>query len=211
MVTSVLNDRRDKKAAVAGEESRVQGYTAYIQKKDGEFALERQREAAILEENTPNIDATLQTVWQFDNRLYERKPDDPDFLSVRLGSGPREALCPIQIRQEEYRVVDDPLCEWPEQVESKYHLLPSAPVLLALRCRSMVGLLGSGQEQYEAVKLMTLDLCVRHSYLDLQLCFLLAPEQADAWAWVRWLKHVVNHQNGARNIAFDTDSYKTLS
>lgn len=211
MVTSVLNYRRDKKAAVAGEESRVQGYTAYIQKKDGEFALERQREAAILEENTPNIDATLQTVWQFDNRLYERKPDDPDFLSVRLGSGPREALCPIQIRQEEYRVVDDPLCEWPEQVESKYHLLPSAPVLLALRCRSMVGLLGSGQEQYEAVKLMTLDLCVRHSYLDLQLCFLLAPEQADAWAWVRWLKHVVNHQNGARNIAFDTDSYKTLS
>lgn len=211
MVTTILNYRREKKETTAGEESRVRGYTAYIQKKDEEFAQERQREISILETNTPNIEASLQTVWRFDNRLYERQPRDPDFLSVRLGSGPRVALCPIEINQEEYKVVDDPLTEWPEQVEAKYHTLPNAPVLLPLHTRNTVGVLGSEMEQDELVKLMTLDLCIRHSYLDVRLCFFLPTSRADTWSWVRWLRHVSNHSNGTRNIAYDMDSYKVLS
>lgn len=211
LVTSIVNYRREKKLSVAGEQARVQGYTAYIQKKDGEFQAEREKEAALLEENTPDIDHTLQTIWHFDNRLYERLPTDEDFLAVRLGTGPRDAICPISIHREEYKTVDDPLTDWPEQVEAKYHTLPQAPVLLPLRKRGTVGVLGTPQGQYELVKLMTLDLCARHSYLDLHLCFLLPEKDAETWSWVRWLRHVNNPQSGARNIAFNPDSYKRLS
>lgn len=211
LVTSIVNYRREKKFAAEGEKKRVDGYTAYIQKKDGEFEAERQKEMALLEENTPAIEPTLQTLWHFDNRLYERTPADEDFLSVRLGTGPRDAICPISIHREEYRTVDDPLAEWPEQVEAKYHTLPQAPVLLPLRRCGTVGILGSVQAQYETVKLMTLDLCVRHSYLDLKLCYLLPEKQAGDWAWVRWLRHVNNTHDPLRSIACNPDSYRSLS
>lgn len=211
LVTSVLNYRQDKKQAAEGEKKRVEGYTAYIQKKDAEFEAERRTEMALLEENTPAIEPTLQTLWHFDNRLYERTPEDEDFLAVRLGTGPRDAVCPISIPQEEYRTVDDPLAEWPETVEAKYHTLPQAPVLLPLRRCGTLGILGSTQAQYETVKLMTLDLCVRHSYLDLKLCYLLPEQDTDRWAWVRWLRHVNNTQDPLRNIACNADSYRSLS
>lgn len=211
LVTSILGYRREKKLLSANEQSRIKGYSDYIQKKDAEFASEREQESLILEKNTPCIEQTLKTVWHFDHRLYERTPDDEDFLFVRVGSGPRDAICPISIHHEEYRTVDDPLMEWPEQVEVKYHTLPQAPVLLDLRKHISIGILGSVQAQYELVKLMTIDLCVRHSYLDLKLCYFLPEKDAEAWSWVRWLRHVNDRKIPMRTIACNADSYKNLS
>lgn len=211
MVTSILNYRREKKESTQGEKKRVEGYTAYMQEKETFLAQERTNELALLEENTPAIDRTMQTVWQFDRRLYERTPADADFLAVRLGSGPRDALCPIDIKQEEYKIVDDPLADWPEQIEKRYHTLEQAPVLLPLREYSSVGLLGSAQDVYEMVKLMVLDLCVRHSYLDLRLCCFLPEQDSEKWAWIRWLRHIRDSRTGMRSIAYNADSCKYLT
>ena len=210
LITSVVSYRQEKKQTRQAEEERVRGYTAYVQKKEAQIVQEREQEARLLEENTPCIERTLQSVWLFDQRLYERTPQDEDFLSVRLGSGPRASVCPIKINPTDYKTVDDPLTDWPEQLEAKYRLLPDAPILLALKDLSSVGILGTSHELYEIAKLMTVDLCVRHAYFDLRLCYFLSPQQAKEWSWVRWLRHVTNPLTGMRSIACDADSYKLL-
>lgn len=210
IVTSVLNYRREKKEALQGEQARVAGYTAYMQNKEAEIAQERQQEMQLLEENIPCMEQTLQTVWRFDHRLYERTPSDPDFLTVRLGTGTRDSVCPVHINVQEFKTVDDPLMDWPEQVEKKYRTLAQTPAVLEMKDLETVGLIGPAQQLYETVKLMTIDLCVRHSYLDLQLCYLLPPADAQRWSWVRWLRHVNNGQAGVRNIACSADSCKVF-
>ena len=211
VITSLLNYRREKKEQAQGERERVEGYTAYIQQKEARIAELRQQEMNLLEQNTPCIEQGLQSLWSFDQRLFERTPRDPDFLAVRLGTAARESACPVEISQQEYKTVDDPLMDWPEQLEQKYRVLGQVPLLLPLRELGTVGLLGSPEQVYEMVKLMTLDLCVRHAYPDLRLCYLIDERSAQQWAWVRWLRHVDDPRTGLRDIAYNADSYKFLT
>ena len=100
---------------------------------------------------------------------------------------------------------------WPETIALKYEKLPQAPVLIPLKDVTMVGIVGNKNMIYEHLKVMLVDLCVRHSYQDVQVGLMFSKEDYQKWEWVKWLRHINNETTGLRNIAYDDQSYKLLA
>lgn len=63
----------------------------------------------------------------FDNRLFERKREDEDFLKVCLGKGVVRSCCPVDYKKEEYVDTEDTLKDFPKPCMINMSLL--------MRCR----------------------------------------------------------------------------
>ncbi len=206
--TSVYNYFHQKKKTAQEEEKRVAVYTAYIQDKQQQIEQLRDRERELAVRNTPDIDRTMRSVWQFDGHLYERMPEHEDYVSVRVGTGEMDSSCPVDFKPEEYKTADDPLMDWPERVQEQYTRLSDMPVLLEMKDTGTVGIIGNQNDVYETVKLMTVDLAVHHSHQELQMIYILPEAAAESFSWVRWLRHATGY---GRNIACDQESCKDLA
>ena len=66
------------------------------------------------------FEVTSSFVHSFSGNLFDRTPEDSDFLSVRIGTGNVEALRKIIVKtQETYEVDDDPLVVLPMQLQNE--------------------------------------------------------------------------------------------
>ncbi len=211
IVTSIITYFTQKKQMKEDEEKRIASYTEYAQKKEEEIIQKRQEEVYLLEMNTPGIGETIQSAWDFDGRLFERSTTDEDFLAVRLGTGEVPSRRPVKYSKKERLSIEDEMVTWPETIAQKYAKLPQAPILVPLRDVSMVGIVGTKDAIYEHLKVMIVDLCVRHSYQDIQLGLMFSKNDYQRWEWIKWLRHFNNDSTGFRNIAYDDQSYKLLS
>lgn len=209
--TSIYTYFSQKKQSAEDEEKRVETYTEYAKKKEEEIVKIRNEELLLMEYNTPDLGATVQSVWDFDGRIYERNVNDEDYLSVRIGTGPVESKRPIKFSKMERLSIEDEMVTWPETVSKKYEYLPQAPILLRLKEASMVGIVGNDVQVFEHLKMIIVDLCVRHSPLDIQLGVFISKNDISKWEWVKWFPHINNDDTGLRNIAYDEDSYKVLA
>ena len=209
--TSIYTYFSQKKESKVDEVKRVETYTEYAKKKEEEIIKVRTEEASLMEFNTPSLGATIQSVWDFDGRIFERNEYDEDFLAVRVGTGAVESKRPVKYGKVERLSIEDEMVTWPEMIAKKYEYLPQAPILLTLKDTGMVGIVGGDTQIYEHLKTMIIDLCVRHSPLDVQLGFLFSPNDISRWEWVKWLPHFNDETTGLRNIAYDEDSFKVLA
>lgn len=211
IITSIINYKSQKKQSEEDEMKRVESYSAYAQKKEEEIIGKRNEEALLMEMNTPAIAETMQAVWDFNGRLFERSETDEDFLSVRIGTGAVPSRQPVKYSKKERLSIEDEMVTWPETIAKKYEYLPQAPILLPLKEVNMVGIVGNGPMVYEHLKVMITDLCVRHSFQDLQMGLIFPKKDYAKWEWIKWLPHFNNEVTGMRNIAYDDISYKVFA
>ncbi|WP_189192396.1 FtsK/SpoIIIE domain-containing protein [Streptomyces albiflavescens] len=164
---------------------RKQAMLKYLEKKEEyEQALARAREdidAAVLEEqhnlrlSLPDPAALLQMACQPSERLWERRWQDPDFLSVRVGTTDLPSALSV----------DDPTQD--ENRRTTVPLLNQVPVAVPLRRVRVAGVAGPG-----AVRLagwMAAQAAALHSPADLRIVVLGGPDGEQDWSWTRWLPH----------------------
>ncbi len=211
IIASVISYFSGKKSLKEDEIKRVEAYTAYAQNKEQEIIQKRNEEMMLLEKNTPVITETMQSVWDFDGRLFERSVLDEDFLSVRVGTGDVYSRQQVKYSKKERLSIEDEMVTWPELIAKKYERLEKAPVLLPLKQYNMVGIVGSENAVYEHLKVMIIDICVRHSYQDIKLGLMFPSEDLKKYEWVKWFRHFYNENTGLRNIAYDSQSYKLFA
>ena len=69
----------------------------------------REREKTVAEYMNPSLNNYMTFIENFDNRLFERKREDEDFLKVCLGKGVVRSCCPVDYKKEEYVDTEDTL------------------------------------------------------------------------------------------------------
>jgi DNA segregation ATPase FtsK/SpoIIIE, S-DNA-T family len=145
---------------------------------------------------------------QTNSRLWERSPDDDDFLNVRLG------VADLPLRTSiEWQPTDRCLPELVlagSKVVDRFAILPSAPVVVPLAEVRSLGLAGSQVETESMARSIVLQLATLHSPADLIITALLGPEMQQRWEWLMWLPHVrsaatpltVNHLPAAQDEVY---------
>lgn len=166
--------------------SRKQAMVKYLEKKEEyEQTLARVHadiDAAVLEEqhnlrlSLPDPAALLQMAVQPSDRLWERRWQDPDFLSVRVGT----TDLPSSLG------VDDPTQD--EHRRTTVPTLNQVPVALPLREAGVAGVAGPGAA--ELAGWLTAQAAALHSPADLRIVVLAGPDGERPWSWTRWLPHV---------------------
>lgn len=145
----------------------------------------------------------------FSPDLFDRTPQDEDFLCVRLGSGPIESARQVNYKKQEKLEIEDDLSLLPEQTASFYKELQNAPVICDLKNVNAVGITGEEADRFELLKLIVTDVALRHFAADVKLFFVAEKEHAGRMHLFRFLPGAYCAQTDTRGIVTDDES-KTL-
>ncbi|MEU1513331.1 FtsK/SpoIIIE domain-containing protein [Streptomyces sp. NPDC005811] len=123
----------------------------------------------------PDPAALLQMASLPSERLWERRWQDSDFLTVRVGT----ADIPSSVS------VEDPTLD--EHRRTTVPGLHQVPVTVALRRAGVAGIAGPGS--HGPAGWMVAQAASLHSPADLRIVVLAGPDAERDWAWTRWLPH----------------------
>ncbi|MDR1797996.1 MAG: type VII secretion protein EssC [Clostridiales Family XIII bacterium] len=215
-VFSVFSGKGDFKRKT---KERKEKYEEYIKNKKKDYQEIRDYELQLLNDLYPDSEAEYRAVFDFSDALFDRMPEDEDYLVVRVGEGIREAIRVIDYKKKETIETDDDLANVPEQIAEEFRQIEKAPITIDLKTSNAVGVVGEEYMGYSILKNLAIDIATRHYYRDVSLFFIFNEKHAPLFQWIRLLPHLNNENLGRRNIACDDDSriglfeylYKELS
>lgn len=138
-------------------------------------------------------------------RLWWRRMADPDFLSLRMGTGNGPAS--FKVNPPKSYDPDDPLIPLASGLAEEYQKVSDIPLLLDLLKIGSVGLEDRGEGViYGFARRLILDIIVHHSPQDVQIVALAdTPQAQDRWGWLKWAPHTraVYQGESLRRLAFN--------
>lgn len=140
--------------------------------------------------------------------LWERRPDDADFLDVRIGIADQPTTTAVAIPdggQEDLRRRLETLVE-------RYATVPSMPVRIALGEVGAVGLSGDRDGIDRLARWLVAQAAVLHSPRDLVVAAILGEDRERDWRWLGWLPHAASETSllPVPNIAVGTTEGREL-
>lgn len=204
VVTYLYDGRQQKK----DNKLREKKYLEYIDKKEQEIEEKRLEETEIRKKVYVSLPEDIHEIFSFGPHLFEKGKPDVDFLQIYIGTGMLKASCEVTYDEQEFISVDDDLVGYPEQIEEKHRYLDRVPITVDLKESGGVGIVGVEHQLLSFMKNMTLDLATRHFYNDVQMLFIMTPESAAKYAWLRCFPHVQNKMYHVYNIICDEESRK---
>lgn len=208
IITSVITFFNGKKIYKQECDERIGKYKSYIERKEKEIEEARQEELAVLNRTYFDLHKDFDLVEKFSSELFDRAPDDEDFLQVYLGKGKVISKQQVDYKMQEKMEQKDELSELPYMTAQKYRYLYHAPIVMDVKMSNAIGIIGNSADTYEMFKNIVLDICIRHYYGDVKL-FTLIQDDKIKYDWLRLLPHL-NNEYGIRNIVCDNESRNTI-
>jgi S-DNA-T family DNA segregation ATPase FtsK/SpoIIIE len=123
--------------------------------------------------------------------LWERRPEDHDFLSVRLGTGPAQLCTRLHLD-----LGNNPMTQFvPElqtQAESlvaEYDHLEDMPIAVSLRKAGTISICGDRSLTHALMRAIICQIVTFHAPEDVRYAAYFPPQLAQEWSWLKWLPH----------------------
>lgn len=204
--TSVLTLKQGNKEYKQSSEERVQKYNAYISNKRKDIEACRADEKAVLDSLYISQDEETRRFEAFSPSLFDRTPEDKDFLSVKLGEGAVEAQRHIKYKKQEKLEIDDELQVLPGQLCDEYRYINSAPVVCSFKDVNAVGVVGALEDRYNIFKNTIIDIAARQYFKDVKMVFVAQEDNADKIYWLRMLPQVSVDEQKIKTVVTDDES-----
>ncbi|GAA4189079.1 type VII secretion protein EccC [Streptosporangium oxazolinicum] len=152
-------------------------------------AASRQREA--LSWNGPDPDA----LWAIalSARLWERRPSDPDFGAVRVGTGSQRLA--VQLVPPESKPVEDldaMSAGALRRFVRAHSTVADLPIAISLHSFARVRPIGPEAAVRDMVRALVGQLAVFHSPDELRIAVCASKEWMAHWEWIKWLPHALH-------------------
>ena len=123
-------------------------------------------------------------------RMWERRPEDPDFGHVRVGLG-TQCLSSRLVSPELGPVEElDPVTSMElRRLIRNRSVVPNVPIALALNGFAAVTVRGDSAAARDLLRAVTSQLAVLHSPNHLRIMAVVDPLTACYWDWLKWLPH----------------------
>jgi len=179
-VVAVTNHLSQRRSGTKTHRQRARAHQAALEQASAELAAALAAETATRRLAAADPATTAAVAEGPGVRLWERRPEDPDFLVLWGGLTDLPASVAIDGRP----TAGDPgLSGAPPPL----HLVPAA---LDLRRDGVVGIAGDRRRVEGMVRALVLEAAAFHAPDDLVVTVLTGPYQQDAWSWARWLPHL---------------------
>lgn len=119
-------------------------------------------------------------------QVWERRPDDSDFLDLRIGVNDRATAVLLELPDH-----GDPelQAELDDAVAAR-RTISDAPVTVDLRRVGSLAVLGDPRPVADTVRAVLSQVVVLHSPIDLGLAVAISRDDEPDWGWTKWLPHV---------------------
>lgn len=182
------------------EEQRAEVYANYLASIEGKLQehadLQRKQE----ERYHPSVMACMTRVFGPAPDLWERHPGDPDFLTLRLGTGTVSAKAKVETPALHLQLKEDELDRVPEQIAKKYAMIEQVPIYTDLMRDGNCGLAGSRICTAAMAQSFAAQIAALHSYDEVKIVVLFPEQEKKLWSWMRWLPHCLSEDRDVRYI-----------
>jgi S-DNA-T family DNA segregation ATPase FtsK/SpoIIIE len=126
-------------------------------------------------------------------RTWERALADPDFATVRVGTGPVPLATPPRLNEPQRSLteLDAPALAAARELVARWSVVPDQPVLLDLRANASVSLVGPRDRTRALARAAVMELATLCAPDDLMIVIWRPPAAAAGWEFAKWLPHVV--------------------
>jgi DNA segregation ATPase FtsK/SpoIIIE, S-DNA-T family len=123
--------------------------------------------------------------------LWERRPDDHDFLQIRVGLGDVPLAVPLRLDLGTNPLVEYEahLLEAARQLVGAFERLPLAPVTVPGRDLGSLAVVGEPQAARSLVRAVLCEMASFHAPDDLRMVAAFPRDSESHWGWMKWLPH----------------------
>ncbi|TWP54055.1 FHA domain-containing protein [Lentzea tibetensis] len=170
----------------------------------------RAEEVVARADEHPPLTSCVEAVHQGGPLLWTRRPADPGFAEIRLGTGTMPARNKI-VLPDPRRLPRDLYAELVSKTES-FDSVDAVPVVASPAEHGGVGLAGSRNTLLPAARAVIAHTVALHSPSELVLTGFASSQSAPDWDWLKWLPHTTSPHSplGARHLAADGAAATTL-
>lgn len=187
-------------------------YKKYINSKIVKINGIMDEQRRVLNENHVQAEECQRIILDHDARLWERKIEDHDFLTIRAGTGDVPLDIDVTYPNESFAMEDDNLVEILNTIATQSRILENAPIAVSLVQKNVSSVIVQNDEiKQRYMKNIIMQLIALHSYIDLKLIFLVKEDKQGQWDYVKMLPHVWNSSNQVRFFADNSNDMKALS
>lgn len=206
VVTSVITLKENNKEYKNNIEERTKKYNSYIANKRKDIETYRADEKAALDALYISQEDEVRRFATFSTSLFDRTPEDKDFMVVRLGEGDVEAQRKIKYKKQEKLEIEDELQVLPEQLCEEYKYINNAPVVCNFKDINAVGIVGDIENRYDLFKNIIVDLAARQYFKDVKMVFVTEEENSEKINWLRMLPQVCVEEQNIKTLVVDDES-----
>lgn len=209
VIIPILTRMWEKKQRIKNEEKRQKRYREYINSKITLIDDIMKKQKKILYENYISAEECAKIIVNKGSKLWERKIDDDNFLTIRIGIGDMPLVADIQYPKIEFTMNDDNLIEILNTIVNKSKILKDVPITISLVEKKVAGLIVKENDRLveKFMQNLMIQLVALHSYEDLNLVFLLDEDRKKKWEHLKTLPHV---WNDSKQIRFWAESYDDM-
>lgn len=207
MFLSNFLQRRGQKQKHVAERKVYQGYLESIERHLTEIAKAQMMHHERLypePRQLPEISAQRQVLW-------ERRPADQDFLSVRVGLAPMALCCPISF-QEHYKGGYEPdLLQEARDLVTRYSHIDAQPLVIPLGELGTVSITGPREASCGLVRSMLAQIVAFHAPGEVRILTSFPRQAAREWSWLKWLPHTRRLRPAKATQAGEPEQYCLLA
>lgn len=209
-LTSFINHAVQKKKYKEEVEKRQEGYGRMLAARRQELIGSRNQQQTVLCQTDPDLHECVSRVERLDRRLWDRSPQDADFLSLRLGLGTQPFSVKVKPPKEQTALEADPLIEAAQNLAREFAHVPDVPVCLPLREAGAAGLAGPRHAVLNAARALAIQIATHHSPDEVRIVAVFPASEAAYWEWLRWLPHTWTDDRSQRFLACEKDTAHQL-
>ena len=204
-VVGTLTQRKNHKKQTEEKEAE---YVAALNQKRAELEHLRLEQQQVRTNTDPDLATLLARARNRDPRLWERRPKDTDFLSMRLGIGDLPSTVAVSAPHPD---MPDPRLAEAHSMEDEYTTVPQVPVTASIRTGPL-GIAGPLPERTSVARALICNLAVHHSPDEVHLLAIYSPGRAAEWQWLKWLSHTyaLSDEAGRHYLANDSLSAEAV-
>lgn len=139
-------------------------------------------------ELNPSLDVCVERIMELSPRVWERTPNDADFLHARIGLGSKPITGEIRLPRSSNGA--DAVWHKLEALKEGFKDVPNLPILLPLQQLGITGLVGTGSRKTNLAQAIALHLATHHSPRDVKFVVLYPKSEQEQWTWMKSLPHV---------------------
>ncbi len=167
-------------------QDRLSGLRAELSKT---VQLQRQMDAHLYPD--PSTLLTIATHRDLEQpQIWERRPDDQDFLHVRLGVGVTPLCRPVRLELDPTIQYVPELRTQAEALLREYSYLDNAAIEIAIASLGTLSITGSSQATRALTRTILCQLATFHSPEDVRFVAYFPTQATQEWSWLKWLPHV---------------------
>lgn len=159
-----------------------------------------QKQQRILHQETPPVAELLKRVQRRDKSLWERQPNDNDFLNLRLGTGRLPFSATVKAPEQEG---DDVRLAPALRLAVEFETVDQLPITTNVNRLGAVGIRGNKPSEALYLAYTMVANIVTHHSPDEAYLYVISHrhDAAERWGWLRWLPHTNALRGGHGGVA----------